>query len=333
MDDVHVILACDRAFRMQAAVTIASICRHFDFQKRGLHLNVFHSGLRGSDKAKISRSTGTQPVTLSWHEVDPSPLRGARTHGHVSLASYFRILAFQHLSTSLDKVLYLDCDTLVQADLNELWNGHPAPGRILAAAQDPGVPFVDAAAALGADHPCLNLLNSTVALPDHARLGVPRDAPYFNAGVMLVDLAAWKSRGLTEALLDFIRREWRQLTMWDQDALNALLWPDWQTLPPAWNVMPPHFRHRPGSSPFAGADLVAATTRPAIIHYADRSKPWHFGYAGPFASEWFDDLDQTAWRGWRPGRMNQWLRGLLAPWRYVRDGIRWHLRRLFERAG
>jgi lipopolysaccharide biosynthesis glycosyltransferase len=40
--------------------------------------------------------------------------------------------------------------------------------------------------------------------------------------------------------------------------------------------------------------------RPAIIHYTTEWKPWDFQPFHPLRETYYDQLDQTAWQGWRP---------------------------------
>ena len=49
-------------------------------------------------------------------------LRSARVFGHVSLATYFRILIPRILPADIDKVLFLDSDVIVRAPVAELYN-------------------------------------------------------------------------------------------------------------------------------------------------------------------------------------------------------------------
>ncbi len=73
---------------------------------------------------------------------------------------------------SIEKVIYLDCDMIIRRDLTALWE-MPLAGHVLAAALDPGydLGFVP---------------------------GWPSDTPYFNSGVMLVDLARGGRRELAK---------------------------------------------------------------------------------------------------------------------------------------
>ncbi len=109
-----------------------------------------------------------------------------------------------------DKVIYLDCDVVVNMDIAELWNA-PLGGRALAAARDVW---------------SLNYLKGR-PLPwrlDKAwrMLGVKR-GEYFNAGVLLLDLKKIREEyDFLEAVADFYAKYKKCITLADQDCLNHI---------------------------------------------------------------------------------------------------------------
>ena len=54
-----------------------------------------------------------------------------------------------------------------------------------------------------------------------------REQPYFNAGVMLIDLDAWRREDLVGRMLACLRRHRRDVLWWDQYALNVELAGHW----------------------------------------------------------------------------------------------------------
>ena len=54
--------------------------------------------------------------------------------------------------------------------------------------------------------------------------------------------------------------------------------------------------------PYSSEVLAKLKTDPSIIHFSSVDKPWHYGSSHPFAQEWMDVVDDTAFAGWRPKR-------------------------------
>jgi lipopolysaccharide biosynthesis glycosyltransferase len=165
-------------------------------------------------------------------------------------------------------VLYLDTDVIVLRDIAELWHTDMT-GHLVAAVDDPGV---DAGA-----------FAARWALPS-AQNG------YFNAGVLLVDLAAVRNTGAFDTAVDFLMTQQDLLPFMDQDALNYALWRRWHRLDAAWNVQ--------RTAAICGVDFLAVRPsdkhpRPAIVHYTTEHKPWLPNTYTPYAWLYWRYLKRT----------------------------------------
>lgn len=74
------------------------------------------------------------------------------------------------LPENVNRILYLDCDTIVRHNLNKLWSTTLDETEVIAAGIKP-----------------------TVAQKTRNRLNLPQDRYYYNSGVLLVDLAKWRA--------------------------------------------------------------------------------------------------------------------------------------------
>ncbi len=68
-------------------------------------------------------------------------------------------------------------------------------------------------------------------------LGLALDTPYFNAGLMTIDRAAWRAEKLTERVTKALRDEPERYPFMEQDALNAALKGNFMALSPRFNFM------------------------------------------------------------------------------------------------
>jgi lipopolysaccharide biosynthesis glycosyltransferase len=180
----------------------------------------------------------------------------------------------------VSRVIWLDCDMLVQADLGELWD-RPFMGSVVMAVQDSLVPFV----------------SSRFGVSGYDELGIAAGAPYFNAGMMVIDLAAWRAADISKRALDHLRKLGHRVFFWDQEALNAVLAGKWQQLEPRWNWSANLDRLSAASA--GGEDKPA---RARIVHFNGNIKPWRVNAGGNLDSAYFRVVDETSWSGWRPGK-------------------------------
>ena len=94
------------------------------------------------------------------------------------------------------------------------------------------------------------------------RLGMGT-APYFNAGVMLIDVAGFNDGGLLERCVTLGRENREVMIRHDQNLLNATLQGDWAELSPRWN-----WQYTWASR------LFEAMEDANVVHFIGPRKPW-----------------------------------------------------------
>lgn len=171
-------------------------------------------------------------------------LDGLGTDPRRTLSTYLRMLVPDALAGDYDRILYLDSDIVVQGgDLGALLRA-PMPH------------------AVGAVRDNLQWRTPTRMAPEFRTHGLP-GAPYFNAGVLLIDCRAWQADGLREAALAFGRANAGRLLRNDQTLLNIVLHRRWGELSPVWNWQ--YSRQ---------ARLFEAMQGAHVIHFIGPRKPW-----------------------------------------------------------
>jgi lipopolysaccharide biosynthesis glycosyltransferase len=177
--------------------------------------------------------------------------------GGIAPISYGRLFGPGQVGGDVDRLIYLDVDTLVRHDLAGLWASDLA-GRPIAAVRDAWVTWVG--------HP-------TLGIPDYEALGFDPRAPYFNSGVMVIDVRRWNDLEAERRCLEFLATQKRNRFA-DQDALNAVFYENWTPIPMRWNVFadprPPRLIELETST----LEVIEAQHDPAIVHFASGSKPW-----------------------------------------------------------
>ncbi|WP_396126164.1 glycosyltransferase family 8 protein [Anaerobacillus sp. CMMVII] len=182
------------------------------------------------------------------------------TIGYITKETYFRILLPELLSSKIKKVLYLDCDLIVKKDISELWNTD-IKKYILAAVDES------------------SMFGSGRRRRLKKELGISKRSRYFNAGVLLLNLKKWRKDGVSERIVNYLKRH-PKLTFMDQDALNAVLHNEWHQLDYKWNYTTYHWDQFPH-------------VKPAIIHFCGWRKPWNSDIR--YKEEYFKYLKSSMW--------------------------------------
>jgi lipopolysaccharide biosynthesis glycosyltransferase len=284
MDDkdcMHVVFAADAGYAMPLTVAICSTAMNCN-RMRDLVLYVIQAGIGQDLREKIEKSlekTGFRNVWINWLDAPIERLAEFDlAHSWITSLTFARLLIPELLPLNVGKALYLDCDVVVNDDVSELWNIQLGE-KFLAAARD---------ALVNVSHPR--------GIVNYRELGIPADAHYFNAGVLLMNLRKWREHNTSKELLDYLRINRSIIQLADQEALNAVLWRDWIELDYRWNCQIPWKKHRRGK---VKPSWQPPTTRKSIIHFTCAEKPWRPGCDYEDKKYFFEYLDRTVWAGWR----------------------------------
>ena len=228
---------------------VASALNRLD-RTRQVNLKVLDGGLSRVSRETLSRLVDRLggPVRLEFMPVDESVFRGATLGPGESHMTYCRTL-LPHL-LNVPRVIYLDSDVLVFRDLSQLFDVELAPRKVLAAVLDSETPSL-------ADD------SSTIA----DGMGLPAEGPYFNCGVMLMNLDELRKQHFFERAVEFLNRKSAYL-FWDQSAINFLLYGQIDELPEYWNRASWRF------------DAQQNNDLDCVLHYTT-SAPWLGGTRGP----------------------------------------------------
>lgn len=161
---------------------------------------------------------------------------------YYSLETYYRFF-IADLFPQYDKVLYMDCDIAVVGDIAELYNTQ-MEGNLLCAVQEEVMAEVD-------------VFGSYV----EQALGVNRHE-YFNAGIMLMNLDAFRKEKIQEQFLDLLSRYKFRVTQ-DEDYLNVICKGRVKLLDLGWN-----------KTAFKNEKFNDENLK--IVHYKIHWKPWHY---------------------------------------------------------
>jgi lipopolysaccharide biosynthesis glycosyltransferase len=273
---------------MPLSVMLASVAEHFS-PDRELIVHIICGDATDEEKQKVrqtvNQARGTKrAIVLKWYTMDKSLLARlpiSDTH-HVSVDTYIRFFAAYILPAECKRVIYLDCDLVVVSDLAQLYDSTAESTSLLHAVRDMGCPCV----------------SSKGGVSNYAELGIPADAPYFNAGVLVMDFESWRKRDLTPKLIDYAIAHGERLKEHDQEVMNALLHHEWTPLDARWNQANPVLGEKVWlEHGYSHAEWRRLRDEPHIVHFTGPDKPWmgRRAYA-PRRSYFFEYLQKTPYR-------------------------------------
>lgn len=157
-----------------------------------------------------------------------------------TLTIYFRLF-IPEMFKEYDKAIYIDCDTILNADISELYN-IDLENNYIGACQDKSIIGIK-------------------EFEDYFTYGVGIDyKKYINSGVLLLNMKELRNKKINEKFLYLFNKYHFENVDPDQAYINFLCHGNIKYLDEKWNAMP-------------GINKI---DNPKLIHYNLFYKPWHY---------------------------------------------------------
>jgi lipopolysaccharide biosynthesis glycosyltransferase len=238
---------------------------------------VLDNGLLESSRARLRKvaAAAGRSDALRWISIPGERFGDIVRDQRFPLTTYSRLLIPELVPSHIRRAVYLDADVLVRHDISQLFT-IDLGDSVFGAARDTAI-------------------TSTA----HEMSGVRErlsGRPYFNAGVLVIDVPQWRSTGLGERALKYAADGSEPLRWVDQDALNAVA-DNWHELDFRWNVQQGHGLAR------------SRYRQAAVVHFVG-GKPWNPELKAIGTTAWVGALMRSGW--YRPGEALLWLFSWLA---------------------
>ena len=242
-ETIHLFYACDDAFVKFTAVSLHSIMKNAD-RERKYHVHVLYTDIAEETKARVL-GMADECFEISFDNVSrylDNLCRRLPLRDYYSNTTYYRMF-IADMFPAIDKAIYVDSDTVVQGNIAELY-AHDVEQYDLAACHEQAMVQVD-------------VYGSYV----EKCLGLDRNL-FFNAGVLLINCRRFRERRILERFADLLGVYDCRVTQ-DEDYLNILCRDHVLFLPQCWN-----------SEVFG--EMLDKPQDCKLIHYIMVAKPWHF---------------------------------------------------------
>lgn len=206
---IHIGTGFDRNYLRPFYALIASLIENHPDDLLDIH--AIAEGLSGIEKKEISDLLVKAGHSISFYEVDELLVKRFVLSGNWTSVVYYRLFFSLLLPGHITRMIYLDCDTVVVNSLRSLYS-------------------IDLESfPLGA------VYDNYVKTQPH--IGIVEEGEYFNSGVLLIDLKAWKRLEISEKAFNYLLSHPERILFVDQCALNAVLRNNWKKLEAKFNLM------------------------------------------------------------------------------------------------
>lgn len=199
----------------------------------------------------------------------------------ISISSYARLFLSSVIDTSIEKILYLDSDSIINDSLAGLWN-------------------------LDINDYYVAGVCDTVSDDTKLRINLDIDTPYINAGMLLINLKKWREEEIEKKFLEFIALNKGQVFHHDQGTINGVLNQKFLLLHPKYNSMATFFtmtrkeimKYYGLKNYYNSKELDEAVNNPVFIHFTPAfvNRPWIKGCKHPLSYLYHKYLKMTPWK-------------------------------------
>ena len=259
---MNIVCATDDNFVQHCSIMLTSLL----VNNSDVQIYVLTEGLKPENEKIIREEVEDKGGQVKFCIVDSAivekfPMPEGAGLQHISRATYYRLLISDLLPHTVDKVIYLDCDIIVNKSIQELWD-IDLTGYALAACKQIGFGY------------------------EAERLGYPIEYGYFNAGVNMINLSYFREHNVSEQLIKYIADNYSKIKYHDQDTLNAVLYNKTLHIMPQWNMtsiiysfclsMRGDARNGKVICDYKDEKNNALLNKmnPPVVHYVSKPKPW-----------------------------------------------------------
>lgn len=256
---ISIAYAPDDNYVNQTVVSMKSALEH----NEQVEFIIMYSKLSAESMQKLGAVGGS----LRLIKMDESQFADLTLSKWVTVQAWFRI-KLPDLCKDLDKVLYLDCDTLIRGNLDELFS-LDLTDKYLAGVKDVwGVSkYVK-------------------------RLGM-KSGVYVNSGMLLFNCDYCRKEHFFDKVVEFAKNNAKIIEFCDQDSINKVIDEHKLVISPKYNLMDTWWRG--GYYEFEGeeeTEYLQSKENPVIVHLTGL-KPAFKGCGNKFKDEWWEVAKKT----------------------------------------
>ena len=214
MNNINVCISCDDNYSKYAGVVIASILSNAS-QNDSLSIYILDGGVSAKHKEDIFALKSIKNCEINFIDIDQSlfaEYTKIKTHSYVTVATYYR-LKLSSLLPNVDRIIYFDCDMVVNSSLKDLFN-------------------------IEMDE-CL-----IAGVKDINKRMLKKNPTYVNAGMLVFDLKNMRKDNTEDKFLAWTIQNVESIKVGDQTIINEVCKNKIKIVHDKWNVQSSNFTNR-----------------------------------------------------------------------------------------
>ena len=265
---IDIVLSSDDKYVQHCTVLIASILLN-NKSKYTYRFHILDGGISNKNKFYIEKLRKIQYFEIFYYEMDTYDFSFLPLNReNISVATYYRLEIINILPKDIEKVIYLDCDIVVDGDLAELWE-------------------TDVSEVYS------GVVEDESSIKNSKKLGLQN---YFNAGVLLLNLKKLRENNFQDKWINYYENNQNIINLQDQDILNGVFNNNVKWLSLKWNANSTIFAKAKYKHFYTNEDEFYTKQNRIIIHFTEKYKPWNHKSYHPLRKIYFKYLLKTPFK-------------------------------------
>ena len=275
---MNIAYACNEAYMEQTSVSIVSLLEN---NKNVDIINIYFIDMGTTEKSRDSldrlvKKYGRELIIIDFNEI-AYDLKIDNTGRHI--ASVYAKIFFGRI-TGIDRILYIDSDTVIVDDLSEYYN-IDLTGYYCAAVE--------------------TIHNES----DNEIIGLTKEEKAINDGVVLMNLSLWREDHILEKCQEYIAKWNGNPPVLSEGTINAVCKNKMLIVNPCYNlssgfvgVTARRIKMMTGRDFYTEEELRYANSHPVIIHYLRGyyNRPWCKQCTHPMKDQYLKYRSLTDWK-------------------------------------
>ena len=264
---INFLFSCNAEYLMPLNVSIVSIFENHKYNY--INIYILHSNLSDKQKENLISLSHEYKQHIHMIEVEEKYYSKAPSL-RWSKETYYRLLINELLPKNIDRIIYLDCDIVINNSVEELYS----------------IELVDyyiAALPLKYSHKLRN------------RIGLRNEGLYFQAGVLLFNLDKCRSVISYEKTLEVINKLGFNMTAVDQDIINVMFDGKIKSIEKKFNNVEITNFYENNFYRLFNYTNKKNIKNTYIFHYAT-GKPWNNLFSGACENIWYKYLKLSPYK-------------------------------------
>lgn len=285
---LHVAMSSDNKYAMFAGISIYSLFKN-NTSFENITIHILDNGLDTDNKAHLLKIADEFNRAICFYDCSSiqnwlgKDITDLFVHEitNITISTYARLFLPKILNESIDKVLYLDCDSITLGSYKDLWS-------------------ID-----NSQFSVMGVIDNVSEIAKR-KVGLNKNHNYINAGVVLLNLKMLRKINFIDKFKSFIDKHSGRVFHHDQGIINAVLSDSIGYLPPQYNMMSFVFESSNADTIkslhdlpyyYSNEEISYAKKYPVFIHFTEGNlqRPWVKGCKHPLKSQWELYKSKTIW--------------------------------------